>query len=163
MARKEITVTIDAEGRDHGKVFIIREMPSQRGEDWATRFLLALAANGVDVPENFFDMGMAGVAAMGIRAIGGLRWSDAKPLLDEMMSYIRIKPGSTPVVRALNDRGDDGDDIEEIMTRLTLREAWFALHTGFSIADFLSRSRETAERLNGSGDATATSAEALAP
>jgi hypothetical protein len=147
MARKEITVTIETEGRDQGKVFLIKELSAQRAEDWAARLLLALTRNGVQVPENVLDMGMAGIAAVGIRSIGGIPWDQAKPLLDEMMACVRIQPSpSRPnIVRALIDRGDDGDDIEEITTRITLREAWITLHTGFSIAGFLSKSREAAE------------------
>ena len=155
MARREITVTIEAEGRDKGKIFLIKEMASQRGEDWATRLLLALAANGVQVPDNFFDMGMAGVAAMGIRAIGGMPWSAAKPLLDEMMSCVRIQPGSDErIKRALIDTGSDGDDIEEIATRVQLREAWITLHTGFSIAAELSKLRTAALETSEIGEDT---------
>lgn len=148
MARKEITVTIDADGRDQGKVFFIKELSAQKAEDWAARLLLALTRNGVQVPENVLDMGMAGIAAVGIRSIGGIPWDQAKPLLDEMMRCVRIQPSPSTrpnIVRALNDNGDDGDDIEEITTRITLREAWITLHTGFSIAGFLSKSREAAE------------------
>jgi hypothetical protein len=158
--RREVTVVIEAAGRDQGKTFIIKEMPSQRGEDWATRLLLALAANGVQVPDNFFDMGMAGVAALGIRAIGGVQWAQAKPLLDEMMSCVRIQPNSADprVVRALIDSGSDGDDIEEIGTRVTIREAWITLHTGFSIAAELSKLRTVAPTdEDGIGQPTETS------
>lgn len=158
MARREITVTIEAEGRDKGKIFLIKEMASQRGEDWATRLLLALAANGVQVPDNFFDMGMAGVAAMGIRAIGGMPWTAAKPLLDEMMLCVRIQPGSDErIKRALIDTGSDGDDIEEIGTRVQLREAWITLHTGFSIAAELSKLRTAAPETSEIGEDTGTS------
>jgi len=162
--RKESTVVIDAPGRDQGKVFRLKEMPASRAEAWATRLLLALSRNGVQVPDNFFDMGMAGVAAMGVRAIGGIPWDQAQPLLIEMMSCVRIQPKADEprIVRDLIDRGDDGDDIEEIATRVKLREEVITLHTGFSIAGFLSKSREAAER-TGTGDDTATSAGASAP
>jgi hypothetical protein len=128
-------------------VFLIKELSAQRAEEWAARLLLALTRNGVQVPENVLDMGMAGIATVGIRSIGGIPWDQAKPLLDEMMACVRMQPSpSRPnIVRALIDRGDDGDDIEEITTRITLREAWITLHTGFSIAGFLSKSREAAE------------------
>jgi hypothetical protein len=162
VARREIIVTIEAEGRDKGKLFIIKEMASQRGEDWATRLLLALAANGVQVPDNFFEMGMAGVAAMGIRAIGGVPWAAAKPLLDEMMSCVRIQPGSDERIRrALIDTGSDGDDIEEITTRVQLREAWITLHTGFSIAAELSKLRTAAPETSEIGEDTETSQQPL--
>lgn len=159
MPRREVTVTVDAEGRDQGKVFIVKELPASRAEDWATRLLLALSTNGVQVPDNFFDMGMAGVAAMGIRAIGGMPWASAKPLLDEMMACVRIQPNPTDprIVRPLIDSGSDGDDIEEVATRVQLREAWITLHTGFSIAAELSKLRTAATEPTETGDDTSTS------
>lgn len=162
--RKEVTITIEAEGRDKGKIFLIKEFSAQRAEDWATRLLLALTRNGVQVPEGALDFGMQAIAAMGIRAISGIPWDQAKPLLDEMMTCVRIQPSSTHPnrIRALVNDGGDGDDIEEISTRLKLREEWITLHTGFSIAAFFSESREAAAARNGNGADTQISAEASA-
>lgn len=137
--RKTAIVTIDATGRDAGKIFHIREMSSSQAEAWGCRLMIALAKSGVEVPAGFFDMGMAGVAVMGIQALGGLSWDIAKPLLDEMMGCIQIQPGPTHpnVVRALIE-----DDIEEVATRLRLRDEVLKLHTSFSIAAFLSNFRK---------------------
>lgn len=132
MARRETLVTIDAAGRDLGKAFKITEMPADRAEAWAYRLLLALAKAGVDVPEDFFAMSMAGVAAMGIRAMGGLQWDVAKPLLDEMITCVQMQPLSG-IPRALFP-----GDVEEVGTYVRLREEVIALHTGFSITAFLS-------------------------
>ena len=128
MARKVQQVTIDAEGRDKGKVFIIREMPATQAEKWAMRAFLALAKSGVDVPEDVASSGLAGIAALGLRALSGLTFTDAEPLMDEMFSCIQIMPDPTrpDVVRILLE-----DDIEEIATRLKLRKEVLALHTGF--------------------------------
>ena len=169
--RKEATVVIEAEGRDKGKIFRLREMPASQAEAWGCRLMIALAKSGVEVPEGFFDMGMAGVAVMGIQALGGLSWDVAQPLLAEMMGCVQIQPGpSQPnVVRALIE-----DDIEEVTTRIRLREEVITLHTNFSISAFLSNFRKTqqvraemaANRMTGSGESTGTSemsSDALSP
>lgn len=160
--RKESVLIIEAAGRDHGKIFRLRELSSSQSEAWGQRLLLALAKAGVEVPEGFLELGMAGVAALGLRAMGGLSWDVAKPLLDEMMTCVQIQPSSAHpnVVRALIE-----DDIEEVSTRVRLREAVITLHTGFSIAEFISNlrtlreaeARRAAEELTGSGPDTETS------
>lgn len=136
--RKEATVVIEASGRDAGKVFRLRELPASQAEAWGARLLLALSRAGVEVPDGFFDMGMAGVAVMGIKALGGLSWDVAKPLMDEMMACVQIQPNpSQPaVVRPLIE-----DDIEEVATRVQLRDEVIAVHTGFSVAAFISNFR----------------------
>jgi hypothetical protein len=136
--RKSATVTIEAKGRDHGKVFQIDEMPASRAEKWATRAMLALTRAGVEIPENVGDMGMAAIAAMGLHAIGNLSFADAEPLLDEMMGCVRFipDPSQPKVVRALLE-----DDIDEVATRLFLRSEVVALHVGFSISGELSKIR----------------------
>ena len=50
MARSISNYTVQDEGRDNGKVFVLTEMPASRAESWAMRALLALMANGVEVP-----------------------------------------------------------------------------------------------------------------
>lgn len=135
MARKTAVVTIESPGRDQGKIFHLREMPASQAEAWGARLLLALSKAGVDVPDGFFGMGMAGIAVMGIKAMGGLSWDVAKPLLDEMMTCVRIQPGpSQPnVIRDLIE-----DDIEEVGTRIRLRDEVISLHINFSIRGFIS-------------------------
>ncbi|HEX7687348.1 MAG TPA: hypothetical protein VF453_06565 [Burkholderiaceae bacterium] len=130
MARREAFVTIDAEGRDKGKVFKLTEMPAAQAERWAIRAFLALANAGVDLPEDVATSGMAGIAVVGIRALGKLKWADAEPLLDEMMLCVSAcpQPDNRTVVTGLFP-----DSIEEISTRLRLRKEVFLLHTGFSL------------------------------
>lgn len=164
--RKTVIVTIDAPGRDHSKIFHIRELPASQAEAWGTRLMLALSRAGVDVPEGFFDMGMAGVAAMGLKAMGGLSWDVAKPLMDEMLTCIQIQPSASnpTVVRALIE-----DDIEEVATRLRLREEVITIHTGFSVRAFVSNFRKlqeaqairAAQMMTESGEDTATSEQPL--
>ena len=140
MARKIATVVIDAEGRDYGKVFQLREMPAMQAERWAMRALLALAKSGVEIPENIANAGLAGVAALGLKAFGGLDFADAEPLLTEMMSCVQIipDPAKPQIVRFLVD-----DDIEEVPTLLKLRAEVFSLHTGFSLPAAASKSTST--------------------
>lgn len=128
MARTVSNYTVTDEGRDNGKVFVLTEMPASRAESWAMRALLALMAGGVEVPEGFERMGMAAMAEMGIKALAGLKWEVAEPLLAEMWECVQIMPDpSKPhVVRALIEQ-----DIEEVATRLKIRGEIWKLHTGF--------------------------------
>lgn len=140
MARKTAEVTISEEGRDTGKIFLLTEMPASQAEKWATRAFLALARAGVEVPDDIAQAGMAGLAMMGFKMLGGISFADAEPLMDEMFRCIQIKPDrSNPAVI----RGLIEDDIEEVRTRFNLRMEVLALHMGFSsAADLLSSLRE---------------------
>ena len=128
MARATENYTVQDEGRDQGKVFVLTEMPASRAESWAMRALLALMAGGVEVPPGFDRMGMAAMAEMGIKALVGLKWEVAEPLLAEMWSCVQIMPDPTKphVIRNLIE-----EDIEEITTRIKLRAEVWKLHTGF--------------------------------
>jgi hypothetical protein len=127
MARKIAEVIID-KGRDKGKKFVIKEMPASQAEKWAAKAFLALARSNVDIPDNVGDMGMAGIATVGLKALSGVNFDDAEPLMDEMFSCITIMPDpSKPMVqRALIE-----DDIEDVSTRLFLRKEVFNLHIDF--------------------------------
>lgn len=130
--RKEISVTIDIEGRDKGKVFHIREMSAARVEKWALRAISILARSGVDLPTGITPgSGVAGVAAIGLQALMRVDVTEAEPLLDEMFECISIQPDhkNPNLKRFLVE-----DDIEEISTRFQLRMEVFNLHTGFSVA-----------------------------
>ncbi len=142
MARKTATVTISDEGRDRDKVFFLTELPASRAEAWAYRALLALIAGGVEVPDGFERMGMAGMAEMGIRALSSLKWEVAEPLLAEMWECVRIipDPSKPQIVRNLIE-----EDVEEITTRLKLRAEVWALHADFlkAVAPSLMASAKT--------------------
>jgi hypothetical protein len=125
MARKTATVKIDAKGRDQGKVFVLTELPTADSEEWAGRALFALMNAGVEIPDNIAEAGLAGLAAMGVKAITKLPFDAAKPLLDKMMECVKLQP-SPAVTRDLIP-----DDIEEVSTMLTLRKAIWNLHTDF--------------------------------
>jgi hypothetical protein len=142
MARKTQIVTIpgvrsDARGeRDNGKTFLLTEFDAVRTEKWGQRALLAAANSGIDIPPEVIRMGMGAVVAAGFRALLTMSFAEAEPLLDEMLQCVTFVPDRSrmDVVRAL-----DNEDIEEVMTLLTLRKEVIELHTGFSIAAFLSK------------------------
>lgn len=131
MSRKVANWRVEDEGRDKGKLFLITEMSAARAESWAMRVLLALIGANVDVPENFQELGMAGLAELGMKSLGGLKWEVAEPLLAEMFECVQAipDPSKTHVVRGLVD-----SDIEEVSTRLKLRAEVFRLHTDFFTA-----------------------------
>ena len=130
MARRHDKVVIERDGRDKGKVFWITELPATAAENWAGRLLTMLAAGNANVPSGFFQLGFEGAAAwIAVHGIGGIDWNVCKPLMDEMLECITIQPDpSRNVTRQLVS-----DDIEEIVTLMTLREAWFDTHLGFSV------------------------------
>lgn len=141
MARNVKTITIPApttggrENRDAGKTFLITEMDAVRTEKWATRALLAIAAGGVDIPPDVLRMGAGAVVAAGFRALVTMSFHDAEPLMDEMMQCVEVVPDrrKPDVTRPL-----DAEDIDEVTTIWLLRSEVVELHTGFSVAAFLS-------------------------
>jgi hypothetical protein len=122
--RKVMDYTVEAEGRDKGKVFQLTEMSAAQAERWALRAFQALARAGVDLGE-VMGGGMQGLASAGLRAFAFLPFHEADPLLSEMFACVKVKPNPN-AVRELVD-----DDIEEISTRLTLRAEVLKLHTDF--------------------------------
>jgi hypothetical protein len=131
MARKELKLTIADAGRDQGKVFVITEMPARRGHQWATRVLFGVMNAGLDIPENILEAGFAGIAAIGVKALGKLPASVAEPLLDELLGCVQAMPDPARpnVVRGLID-----DDTEEILTIFKLQKEVLALHVDFFTA-----------------------------
>lgn len=125
--RKEIIFTVEADGRDKGKQFIITEMSASAAEWWAIRAIMALSrgSQGLD-----FDPQTAGLYELAMLGLRGLPYANAgeiRPLLDEMMGCITVRPDtSKTITRALIE-----DDIEEMQTRVDLRQAWIELHLGF--------------------------------
>ena len=145
MARRTASVTInDQKSRDVGKTFRVTEMSADAAERWAIRCLLAFANAGARLPEGTLDSGMAGIQAtlpglmiQGLRALAGLRYEDAEPLLDEMYGCVEfIAPGGHAV--ALSGAGMS--QVEEVSTLWKLRYETLQVHLGFSLADALSTS-----------------------
>jgi hypothetical protein len=138
--RKSKDIEIVKPGRDAGKRFLITEMPAMQAEKWAARFFLALARSGVDIPPDIAQQGMAGIAIVGLRTLGGLQWSHAEPLLDEMFECVKIYPPNDTV---LPRKPNAQEDIEEVQTIWQLRQEVLELHLGFSISEGLSKFQPT--------------------
>ncbi|MGJ8524344.1 hypothetical protein LMG33818_000052 [Halomonadaceae bacterium LMG 33818] len=133
MARKVETITIEKEGRDKGKRFLITEMPASKAEWWAYQAVTKLLANGVELPntddvEKDAGQGMASFAQHGIAALGKIPPQEAKPLLNEMMECVKICPNPSDPTDA---RRLYEDDIEEVSTLFQLRLATLKLHLDF--------------------------------
>lgn len=134
MARREGWYVVAADGkRDAGKRFKMREMSAAAIEDWAMRAFLALAAAGINIPDEVISAGAAALqsvnfAQIGLNGLGKISHGDAKPLLDEMLACVTVCPDPTNMAfeRALVDT-----DIEEVMTRVKLRMEVWKLHVGF--------------------------------
>lgn len=131
--RKIERLTITSEGRDKGKTFILTEMPADQGERWALRALLALTNTGAAIPEEALSAGMAGLAAVGVQALGMLNAAQVQPLLDELWpTCVRIVPPNEKLMPQEIISGINSQ-IEEIKTRTEIYWALFKLHTGFSM------------------------------
>lgn len=135
--RKVKDVAIELEGRDRGKVFRLTEMPASQAEEWGIRFITGISRSGVDLPDGMDQMGMAGIVFFGLSALSKIEWSTAKPLLDEMMACVQrvefLASGQQGAVRVLVE-----NDIEEVATRMWLRDQIIELHVGFTVAGVLS-------------------------
>jgi len=144
MARKTLNVAITEDGRDKGKVFVLREMPAMQAEWWFVRLVAALANAGAKVPEEVLFAGAAGFASMlptlqnslvvAIRAIQGLDVHAVKPLLDEMTPLISFQPPGVPKPPEQPLFPGEPCQIEEVATLLKLRFELIQLHVGFSLA-----------------------------
>lgn len=150
MARKTSRVTITAEGRDEGKTFVLTELPADQAEKWAIRALLALAQSGATVSTEAMQAGMAGLAAMGVQALAGVRWDTLEPLLDEMLPCIKYvhATGATKTPIAQDIMPGENSQIEEVATRMTLRFALWELHLGFSLPEVAPTSASSSDGEN---------------
>ncbi len=149
MARKTAEVTMDKPDRDHGKVFILTEMSAAQAERWGIRASGVMARAGLDVPDGG---GMLAFAAMGFRAFLAGPFEETEPLLKEVMDCVTIKTEVMPQGRALVE-----EDIEEVATRLRLRDEVFELHVGFSLASVLSILGGAADKTEETSETTPTS------
>ena len=142
--RKTKIITIDKEGRDKGKIFLITEMSATEGESWAGRALFAALNAGAEIPEEIVGAGLAGVAYLGIKAFSKVPFEAAEPLFREMMDCVQFsfKGGTRKLIE---------DDIEEISTRLILRKEVMKLHLDF----FIDESKLTGESVPGAEPTTA--------
>ncbi len=77
--------------------------------------------------------GFAGLASLGVKLLLTLPELVAMPLLDEMFDQVFYQPPNQKVPpQAIKNGGNS--QIEEILTRLKLRQELLELHLGFSLA-----------------------------
>lgn len=132
MARRTAQYTEMDEGRDKGKVFLLTEMSAVQAEEWASRVLFALMATNIDLPPGFQHMGIAGMAEVGMKAIGKIPYTEAAPLLAMMMEGIEFIPTpSKPNVKRPLVLVGISPDIEEVMTSVHLKFEFWKLNMGF--------------------------------
>ena len=124
--RKTLKVTLEDRGVQ--KRYLLTEMSATEAEDWALELFFAMANAGVEIPENVAGLGFAGVAQVGLAALGNIPFEKAKPLLDKMMSCVQAMPNldDERIVRSLVE-----SDIEDFQTRLKLKKEVWSLHTDF--------------------------------
>lgn len=159
MPRKVERITIEDEGRDKGKIFVLTEMPASQAQKWATRALLAVSNSGAAIakilmmdisPDEKAEMiaietkkseeeakgGMALLAEAGFEILSRIPEVSALTLMDELFTCVQIQPdpSKTNIVRPLIE-----DDVEEIITRFKLHMEVFQLHAGFSLAGATSK------------------------
>lgn len=142
--RKTRVITIDEDNRDKGRQYLLTEMPADQAEKWGMRALFLAAQSGADVVEGVRAGGLAGVATLGIQTLlGGLRFADAEPLLDEMFTCVQFCPDPAGRPGAPRSGPILPGEIEEVSTRWRIRRELLELHLGFSIDEQLSALRES--------------------
>lgn len=133
MARKTARITINNEGRDKGKTFLLTEKPADEAERWAIRALLAMLQSGADISPDIVSGGMASLAAIGLHSLPGVPWETAEPLLAEMFECVGYEHVRGAPLQEIF--GGLNSQIEEVETRLALRVAVIELHMGFSVPE----------------------------
>jgi hypothetical protein len=87
--------------------------------------------------------GFASIALAGLQALNKLKFEEAEPLLDEMLSCVQFIPDPSKIDqftgKPLARPVDWENDVEEVATIVQLRSEVVEVHTGFSVAAFLSR------------------------
>lgn len=134
---KEVTIDAEKGGRDAGKTYLLTEMPAIQADKWAMRFLNALLASGISIPDDAVGAGLAGLASVASKmgeAFGtfrGLNMDAIEPLLDQLLDCVQFKASGGSLRKLMHSAGD----IQEVKTIWTLRRELLELHLGFSLAD----------------------------
>ncbi len=135
--RKTKTVTIETEGRDKGKSFLIREMSAMRLEEWCTRALIAVF--GGNVPADIMQISKtSNAAALAVAMEGmlkGLSWDAVQPLYRELLDCIAFIPDKESKVNPEHviqlTPGNTDNFIEEVPTLYKLRMEVLEVNLGF--------------------------------
>ena len=133
MARNTKIVTIDREGRDFGKAFLVTEMNPMQAFKWGSKAVIALVNAGVQMPDGSGDMGFAGLMGVAFSHLqNGLDWEEVEPLLDQLMTCVKYipEPSNKAVTRSLID-----SDIDEVATIALLHSEVFKIHVNFTTTE----------------------------
>lgn len=133
--------------RDAGKVFRITEWSAKKADDWSVRVVLAYNRGGGDLPliNAIAGRGMEAVAYVGIQTFlrGNIKPEEVIPILDELLECVQIVRSLKAIDQVtglpLATQIVSDDDIEEVKTRWWLRSEVLRIHTGFSLAEVLSK------------------------
>ena len=153
-------VTIAAEGRDKGKIFHIQEMGARQVERWERRALACMVQTGIEIPDSVQNAGFGFIFAMGLKALLGLSGAEVESLHDELMACVSIHPDPS---RLEIKRNLIEEDIEEDRTIYRLKDEVVKLHSGFSIASYLSKVWAEAAARAETSQNTQTSTDQLEP
>lgn len=116
------------QGRDHGKVFIVTEMPAVQAERWATQALSLIVAAGQTMPRGAEGAGMAGLAAAPLASLPVVKALQDSSL-DAWWDCVRYQHDPRHPLQEIF-RGE-ACQIEEIATVTFLRVKVLEMHTGF--------------------------------
>jgi len=119
------TVDILGVGRDENKVYRITEFGAFKAERIAMRGLWAIAASGVEIPEDMSTAPLAKLVEIGIMSLAKIPFNVAEPLLIEMLEAVTLVMPDSQIRKILPD------DIEEYRTILKLRKEIISLHIDF--------------------------------
>ncbi|EMW3576444.1 hypothetical protein AAEY45_004130 [Yersinia enterocolitica] len=129
MSRKQITYTVEDEGRDKGKEFIITEMSAWDAEELSEEIYRAMGHGEFNsLPADVVSMGVAGLATVGVSVLAAAPASVSRPISDRILSTVEI---------VMTNEGKDITrsikpiDFEEISTIRTLKDKVFELNFGF--------------------------------
>ncbi|HDL6888381.1 TPA: hypothetical protein PXL93_004390 [Yersinia enterocolitica] len=129
MSRKQITYTVEDEGRDKGKEFIITEMSAWDAEELSEEIYRAMGHGEFNsLPADVVSMGVAGLATVGVSVLAAAPASVSRPISDRVLSTVEI---------VITNEGKDITrsikpiDFEEISTIRTLKDKVFELNFGF--------------------------------
>lgn len=120
-------------GRDHGKVFVLTEMPATEAEPWATKAALLLAkAAGTELPDD--AQGVAALASLDTKQLPSLvklKVAQAlqDPSLDAWWNCVQYQHDPQQMPQKIIH--GDGCQIEDISTISFLRAKVLELHTSF--------------------------------
>lgn len=129
MARKTLNYTVDADGRDFGKVFVITEMSAWDADTMAQDIFRAMGdSKFTEIPEDVIRMGCAGLATIGLSVLCAASPEVSSTMRDRLLSTVEIAiehEGKQQV------RKVKSIDFEEVPTIRTLMDKVFHLNFGF--------------------------------